>query len=65
VVVSIPVFALTGIRLGGPPLPARAPRTEAAGAAAELRTVRKPQPVGGRPVPDPPRPDLLPEVVLE
>jgi DMSO/TMAO reductase YedYZ heme-binding membrane subunit len=43
-VVSLPVFALVGIRLGAPPLPARASRSESAVPAAERRPVREPRP---------------------
>jgi predicted ferric reductase len=43
-VVSLPVFALAGIRLGASPLPARASRSESAGPAAERRPVREPRP---------------------
>ena len=43
-VVSLPVFALAGIRLGAPPLPARASRSESAVLAAERRPVREPRP---------------------
>jgi DMSO/TMAO reductase YedYZ heme-binding membrane subunit len=43
-VVSLPVFALAGIRLGASPLPARASRSESADPAAERRPVREPRP---------------------
>jgi DMSO/TMAO reductase YedYZ heme-binding membrane subunit len=43
-VVSVPVFALAGVRLGAPPLPARAPRTVRAGTAAERRPLVEPRP---------------------
>jgi predicted ferric reductase len=59
--VSIPLFALAGIRLGGTPLPTRAPRIEATGATSEPCSDREPRAVRG-PVLDPPRPDLLPEL---
>jgi predicted ferric reductase len=49
---SLPVFALVGIRLGAPRMPARAPRTIPAGIAPVRRPVLEP------------RPDLPPDVAL-
>jgi DMSO/TMAO reductase YedYZ heme-binding membrane subunit len=43
-VVSLPVFALAGIRLGARPLPARASRSESAVLAAERSPVGEPRP---------------------
>lgn len=43
-VVSLPVFALAGIRLGAPPLPARASRSESAVLAAGRRPTLEPRP---------------------
>jgi DMSO/TMAO reductase YedYZ heme-binding membrane subunit len=41
---SVPVFALAGMRLGGPPVPVRAPRTVPAEAAPVRRPVQEPRP---------------------
>jgi DMSO/TMAO reductase YedYZ heme-binding membrane subunit len=42
--VSLPLFAFAGIRLGAPSLPARASRSESAVLAAERRPVQEPRP---------------------
>ena len=43
-VVSLPVFALAGVRLGAPALPARTSRSGSAVVAAERRLVQEPRP---------------------
>ena len=43
-VVSLPVFALAGVRLGVPALPARTSRSGSAVVAAERRLVQEPRP---------------------